>query len=265
MGKKGQVASVALCVLSVFILPGDSCSLLAPSGLGTGGPTGQTTTPTPITAAITASKTSNINPGEIVVFTAANVSGGTPPYTYFWAMDHDANWTVTGNTFPATIDNSAQTRTVNLVVRDSNNTDSDYFYLEVTLADQGIPAVPTVCGDMGGTWSSVFGVMTVAQNGNNVAGTYDYFGCIGEINGDLSGGPSVSTACPDCLTWSGRWAETGPTCSTQQTGTFTFSVNPDLGYFNGTWTKDPNTHSQPDFWSGSHVKCADGSDAGPQQ
>lgn len=292
MFKKNAVARTVLATLAactgLTVLMGADCSptdiasltniidavtAVTPTGTGGSSTPTSTSTPTsaatpaaaarPITARIAASKSSNIQLNENITFTAANVAGGTPPYTYFWIMDHDTAFTPAGPSFTRTIDGSAPTRSVTLVVRDSTNTDSDYITLAVTLGQPAAAASPTVCSDMSGVWNATFGDMTLTQTGSNVTGSYNYFGCIGTISGALAPDPDTRNSCPRCLRWSGTWSETGANCS-GQSGTFSFSVEPDLSSFSGRWTKNPNTHPQPDLWSGYHRTCRDGSVASPR-
>ena len=277
-----SVMGLAAAAMGVALLTG--CDVLAPSSTATGGPVGPNSgpaslggtgsagggavAPAPITVTIVASKASNIRPGENVTFTARNVQGGVPPYTYFWIMDHDTAYTQTGPAFTRQIDNSAPKRTVSLVVRDSTNTDSAFFSVEVELEAPTIPAVSTVCGSMAGVWRTTYGSMRLTQNGNTVSGTYDYY-CPGRITGTITSGPANSTACPDCLTWRGTWSEQGPDANGSacgpRSGSFEFTVDPDLGSFTGRWSKDGNSHWQADPWSGYHDTCGDGSPAGPRQ
>lgn len=77
------------------------------------------------------------NVGSSVTFTA-NVTGGTAPYTYFWQMDSDNDWTKGSRTYTRTMDDTG-TRSVYFLARDANGEDSDIFSVQVTVLASGAP------------------------------------------------------------------------------------------------------------------------------
>jgi hypothetical protein len=50
-----------------------------------------------------------------------------------------------------------------------------------------VPTSPAVGGPWGGPWETSFGIMNLTQSGNSVAGTYNYSGKSGTINGLVTG------------------------------------------------------------------------------
>jgi hypothetical protein len=200
-----------------------------------------------------ASKTTQIAPGETVTFTA-NVTGGVPPYTYFWLMDGDGGYTQAGQTFTRVINpaGTSRIRSVTAVVRDATNAESNPASLDVEVQTP----LPLVCRDVTGKWATTFGRMDFTINSAGAVVGITENGCFSLV-GDLTAG---STGCPACFTLAGTWANGASVsgialCGADTTGQFEVSVGADLGSFVGRYAYTGDANWRPDLWDGTHVAC----------
>lgn len=184
-----------------------------------------------------------VNVKDRVIFTA-RVTGGTPPYTFFWWLGPvDKSWTSTQtNTYQRDVPNSPN-GIVNIwaFVRDAQGVESDHYGIDLPLMQGDLPGgkSPTGC------FRTSFGNMTISNSNGQYVGTYKHNGSNGRIEGKLS---------PDRVL-NGYWYEDEPVAKTNKRGTFSFRFTEDWKTWHGEY-RNPDG-SQGGNWWGEAIPCED--------
>ena len=156
-----------------------------------------------------------VTQGESVTVTAT-VTGGVPPYQYFWIMDGEAGYAEGGSTFTRVMDRAAL-RSVSCTVRDSIGTEPEQpDSLDITVVEAAAP-----CTSPAGTFVTTYHDLTLTVSGNAVTGTYDYRG--GSISGTLNG-----------FVLTGTWYEADAPAG-YQGGNILWTFNDQWDGFSGSW------------------------------
>ncbi len=140
------------------------------TGTGSTGSTGSTGTASAVNASISASATTaEVN--DVLSFTAT-ASGGTSPYTYYWAVDDGAWQSSSSATYSVAMPYAGYV-SIWLAVIDANGAESDVAGVDIYVAE---PTTATSVGSVAGCFSTTFFTMRLTASGSSVSGTYDYYG-----------------------------------------------------------------------------------------
>ncbi len=203
---------------------------------GSGGTTtgGSDPTASSITASISASATTaNLN--DVLSF-SANASGGTSPYTYYWAVD-DGSWQSSSSSSYSVAMPHTGYVSVWLAVIDARGVESDATGVDVYVAEE-----PTATsGSVEGCWSTTYFTMRLTVSGAAVSGTYDYYG--GTISGATLSGHTLT----------GTWAEPEAPWTVKY-GPFELNFSDDWTTFSGVWGFE-GSGTWNGSWDGTRVDC----------
>jgi hypothetical protein len=221
--------------------------------VGTGGPTSPAGSSTPVTPAAAAALQLSVGSsgteaaeGQTISF-GATATGGTPPYYYYWMLDSDGGWSQAGPTYAITANFPGESRIMYAQVVDSAGAQSNLVQIEVKTTSQTTQQ-PNGCNTIAGTWTTNYGTMILDMNGT---GTNEAWGNTDDIRGTLTQGEG---ACSGCSVLTGTWVRRGAGNESRR-GAIRFVFEPDRKSFLGTWTYDPNTHPEADYWSGYRDNC----------